>query len=115
MSDSRPSVTIRMPSFLKGKIEERSKKQVRSLNAEIVYLLGFAIDEIDDWERHKEAQEALLSGDWLNIPPIEDMNGLNADERSLVRMWRAMNEGERLALRAVAERLADKADPGGAA
>ena len=110
MSDSRPSVTIRMPSVLKGKIEERSKKQLRSLNAEIVYLLGFAIDEVDEWERYKDAQEAMLAEDWLNIPPIEDMNGLNADERSLVRMWRAMNEGERFALRAVAERLADKAE-----
>lgn len=109
MSDTRPSVTIRMPSFLKEKIEERSKKQLRSLNAEIVYLLGFAIDEVDEWERFKATQEALLAEDWLSIPATEDTNELNADERSLVRMWRAMTEGERLALRAVAERLADKA------
>ncbi|GAN72096.1 hypothetical protein ASY01nite_13820 [Acetobacter syzygii] len=115
MSDSRPSVTIRMPSVLKGKIEERSKRQLRSLNAEIVYLLGFAIDEVDDWERHKDAQEVILPDDWLNTPPIEDMNELSADERSLVRMWRAMNDAERAALRAVAERLADKADSSGAA
>ena len=32
------------------------------------------------------------------------------DERSLILMWRAMNDAERQALRAVAERLADKID-----
>lgn len=47
------------------------------------------------------------------VPSLEGSGEIikDADERSLLRMWRAMNEGERLALRAVAERLAEKADP----
>lgn len=49
----------------------------------------------------------------LSVSPLDTSRDVakDADERSLLRMWRAMNEGERLALRAVAERLADKADP----
>lgn len=39
----------------------------------------------------------------------------DADEMSLLRMWRAMNEPEKAALRSVAERLASKADPSNAA
>jgi len=53
----------------------------------------------------------------LSIAPLQSAGDVvkDADERSLLRMWRAMNDGERLALRAVAERLADKADPNNAA
>ena len=77
---------------------------------------------VTDW--HKMCALADLFGvtlDYLRhgqtVPSLEGGGEIikDADERSLVRMWRAMNEGERLALRAVAERLADKADPSGAA
>lgn len=51
------------------------------------------------------------------VPSLEGSGEIikDADERSLVRMWRAMNDAERAALRAVAERLADRADPTSAA
>ncbi|GBR02086.1 helix-turn-helix domain-containing protein [Asaia lannensis] len=39
----------------------------------------------------------------------------DADERSLLRMWRAMNDGERAAMASVAERLAEKASDASAA
>lgn len=39
----------------------------------------------------------------------------DADERALLRMWRAMNDAEKSALAGVASRLADKADPSNAA
>lgn len=43
MSDTRPSVTIRMPSPLMEKVKESAKKSGRSMNAEIVNLLETAL------------------------------------------------------------------------
>ncbi|MGX7346308.1 Arc family DNA-binding protein [Acetobacter pasteurianus] len=118
MSDSRSSVTIRMPSDLKGKIEERAKREVRSLNAEMVYLLRFAIGEIDEWERWQgQINQLDMDLDFDPHAPHEVTNPreLDADEHSLLRMWRAMNEGERFAIRVVAERLAEKSSSDGTA
>lgn len=72
-------------------MEKSADSNHRSVNAEIVQRL-----------------DASLSGrPILDVPQSE---GLDADERSLIRMWRAMNDAERFALRAVAERLADKGE-----
>lgn len=96
MARDDPMMRFRAPTELKEKIEESAAKTGRSLNAEIVQRL-----------------QASLSG--RPILDVSESEGLDADERSLVRMWRAMNESERYALRVVAERLADKAAPSSAA
>jgi len=46
------------------------------------------------------------------VPLLEASSDVvkDADERSLLRMWRAMNEAERRAIVGVAERLADRSD-----
>lgn len=52
-----------------------------------------------------------VTPDLLGVPaPLEGSGEIVQDpvERALLRMWRAMNEDERSALAAVAERLADK-------
>lgn len=98
MSDSRSSVTIRMPSDLKGKIEERAKREVRSLNAEMVYLLGFAIGEIDEWERWQSQMNQLdMDLDFDPHAPHEVTNSreLDANERSLICMWKSMTRVQR--------------------
>ena len=53
----------------------------------------------------------------LSVSPHCKSRGVARDtgEHSYLHVRQAMNEGERLALRAVAERLADKADPSSAA
>ncbi|MFS8371309.1 Arc family DNA-binding protein [Acetobacter indonesiensis] len=86
-----PQFKFRMPPDMKGALEECAKRNKRTLTAEILTRLDASL-----------SQRA--------IPDVPETVDMNADERSLVRMWRAMNEGERLALRAVAERLADKAE-----
>lgn len=82
---------IRVANELKDKLEGLAKASGRSMNAEIVQRLEMSISQ-------------------RVAPDLPETAEINKDERSLVRMWRAMNEGERLALRAVAERLADKAE-----
>ncbi|MFT9087903.1 Arc family DNA-binding protein [Acetobacter okinawensis] len=81
MSDSRPSVTIRMPARLKTKIEERAKRNIRSLNAEIIYLLGFAVDEVDDWEHWKGAQDIEQTEEEIRKESIQQMIQMDADAR----------------------------------
>ncbi|WP_310255610.1 Arc family DNA-binding protein [Acetobacter pasteurianus] len=98
MSDERRvPITLRMPRALLDNLKAQADLRSHSMNAEIVQRLE---------------ESVYLS---LSAHALEEGEELTDNERSLVRMWRAMNEGERLALRAVAERLADKADPGGAA
>lgn len=81
MSDSRTSVTIRMPAHLKAAIEERAKKNIRSLNAEIIYLLGFAIDEVDDWERWSDAQNTEPTEEDIYEESMRQMVEMDADLR----------------------------------
>lgn len=88
-----PQFKFRMPPDMKAALEESAKRSNRTLTAEILTRL--------------EASLAQRS-----VPDLPETADMNADERSLVRMWRAMNEGERFALRVVAERLADKARAG---
>lgn len=85
---------IRVANELKDKLESLAKASGRSMNSEIVQRLEMSIS-------HRPA------------PALPETAEINNDERSLVRMWRAMNESERYALRVVAERLADRADSGG--
>lgn len=87
---------VRLANELKDKLESLAKASGRSVNAEIVQRLEMSISQRPP-------------------PNLPETAEINSDERSLVRMWRAMNEAERAALRAVAERLADKADSSGAA
>lgn len=61
-----------------------------------------------------------VSLDYLTGLSVSEFEGAreiakDADERSLLRMWRAMNDAERAALIAVAERLAAKASSNDAA
>lgn len=88
--EKRSTINVRLGETLLQAIRERAAGNANSMNAEIVQRL-----------------EASLSGN--AIPDVTPTAGLDVDERSLVRMWRAMNEGERGALAAVAERLAENA------
>lgn len=92
MSKERLSISIRMTRELLDKIKELADLRSHSMNAEIV---------------HRLEESVSLS---LSAHALEVGEELTDNERSLVRMWRAMNEGERFALRTVAERLADKAE-----
>ncbi|ASC05168.1 Arc family DNA-binding protein [Acetobacter pasteurianus] len=96
MARTDPQLKLRLSPELKEKVEKSADSNHRSINAEIVQRL-----------------DASLSG--RPILDVSESEGLDADERALVRMWRAMNEGERFALRVVAERLAEKSSSDGTA
>jgi len=75
-----------------------------------------------DWQKMCELADLynvtldhLRSG--APVPALQPSSDVvkDADERSLLRMWRAMNEAERRLIVGVAERLADRADPHDAA
>ncbi|WP_291365290.1 helix-turn-helix domain-containing protein [Acetobacter sp. UBA5411] len=79
-------------------------------------------DVASQWEKMCALADLLeVSLDYLRhgsqIPTFKAGSEVieDPDERSLLRMWRAMDEPEKAALRAVAERLASKADPSNAA
>ncbi|NSL91696.1 Arc family DNA-binding protein [Acetobacter syzygii] len=94
MARDDPMMRFRAPTELKARIEEAAAKNGRSLNAEIVQRL-----------------DASLSG--RPILDVSESEGLDSDERSLVRLWRAINDTEQSALRTLVERLADKARSSG--
>lgn len=91
-----PQFKFRIPPDMKEALEDSAKRCNRTLTAEILTRLDASLSQ-------------------RPVPDLPETADMDVDERSLVRMWRVMNEGERLALRAVAERLADKANNSGAA
>ncbi|WP_336718728.1 Arc family DNA-binding protein [Asaia bogorensis] len=130
MSAKDPQMKLRLPNAMKDEIERISADTGRSMNAEIVrrleWVLGdgrryYDIDGPDypDHLRHQAAQQQLMRHGSKHraedLPDYQTSNDdLDAAERALIRMWRAMYDGERNALAGVAEQLADKARHGDA-
>ncbi|ETC99694.1 MULTISPECIES: Arc family DNA-binding protein [Asaia] len=128
MSAKDPQMKLRLPSAIKDEIERISSDTGRSMNAEIVRRLEWVLGsgsryyEIDGpdypehWRSQAEQQHPNLYGSKYRAEDFPDdqtsSDGLDAVERALIRMWRAMNDGERNALAVVAEQLADKARHG---
>ncbi|MFT8479303.1 helix-turn-helix domain-containing protein [Gluconobacter oxydans] len=71
---------------------------------------GISLEAAFNLAQFYEVSLDYLTG--LSVSPLESQSQAlkSADEVSLLKMWRAMNDGERQALLAVAERLAAKAD-----
>ncbi|NIE81552.1 MULTISPECIES: Arc family DNA-binding protein [Asaia] len=84
---------LRIPKEDFSRLQEAADARSHSMNAEIVQRL-----------------EASLSGG--AVPDVPASADLAAVELALIRMWRAMNDGERNALAVVAEQLAGKARHG---
>lgn len=125
MSAKDPQMKLRLPSAIKDEIERISSETGRSMNAEIVRRLEWVLGdgsryyEIDGpdypehWRPQAKEQHLNLHGSKYKAEDFPDDETSNDDldgvERALIRMWRAMNDGERNALAVVAEQLAEKA------
>lgn len=82
-------VNLRIPKELHARVMEAAGERSHSMNAEIVQRL-----------------EVSLSG--RPIVDVPESEGLNADERSLVRAMRSMDDDERAALVSLARMLSSR-------
>ncbi|WP_082259661.1 Arc family DNA-binding protein [Gilliamella sp. Nev5-1] len=83
MSNKFPSqvqdkFTVRFPEGMRDKIAEQAKKNNRSMNSEIIYMLEDAIIREEQWDilsNHVNENYELYNGDaYQNIPDYTEIN-----------------------------------------